>query len=57
MNRDDAFVRQIGVLTLAGKPEKSVEYLQGKKFSYREGTSSSQGGYNRCTIITGSEIL
>jgi tetratricopeptide (TPR) repeat protein len=39
MNRDDAFVRQIGVLTLAGKPDKSVEYLQGKKFSYREGTS------------------
>lgn len=38
-NRDDAFVRQLGVLTLAGKPEKSVEYLQGKRFSYREGNS------------------
>jgi tetratricopeptide (TPR) repeat protein len=38
-NRDDAFVRQIGVLTLAGKPEKSVEYLKGKRFSYREGNS------------------
>ncbi len=37
--RDDAFVRQITVLTLAGEPEKSVEYLQDKKFSYREGNS------------------
>jgi tetratricopeptide (TPR) repeat protein len=37
--RDDAFIRQITVLTLAGKPEKSVRYLDGKSFSYREGTS------------------
>jgi tetratricopeptide (TPR) repeat protein len=37
--RDDAFVRQITVLTLAGKPEKSVEYLSNKTFSYREGNS------------------
>jgi tetratricopeptide (TPR) repeat protein len=37
--RDDAFARQIRVLTLAGKPEKSVEYLAGKNFSYREGSS------------------
>ena len=37
--RDDAFVRQISVLTLAGKPDKSVEYLEGKRFSYREGNS------------------
>jgi len=37
--RDDAFVRQITVLTLAGKPEKSVEYLTGRNFSYREGSS------------------
>ena len=38
-NRDDAFVRQITVLTLAGQPEKSVEYLKDKEFSYREGNS------------------
>lgn len=38
-NRDDAFVRQITLLTLAGQPEKSVEYLQNKNFSYREGNS------------------
>ncbi|WP_167613701.1 DUF5107 domain-containing protein [Maribellus sediminis] len=38
-NRDDAFVRQTKVLTLAGQPEKSLEYMEGKKFSYREGNS------------------
>ncbi len=32
-------MRQITVLTLAGKPEKSVDLLEGKKFSYREGNS------------------
>ena len=37
--RDDAFIRQIGVLTLAGKADKSVEYLKDKVFSYREGSS------------------
>jgi tetratricopeptide (TPR) repeat protein len=37
--RDDSFVRQIIVLTLAGKPEKAVEYLSGRNFSYREGNS------------------
>ena len=37
--RDDAFARQITVLTLAGRPEKAVEYLEGKQFSYREGSS------------------
>jgi tetratricopeptide (TPR) repeat protein len=38
-NRDDAFIRQIEVLTLAGQADKAVEYLDGKVFSYREGTS------------------
>ncbi len=37
--RDDAFIRQIEVLTLAGQPEKAVEYLDGVKFAYREGSS------------------
>lgn len=37
--RDDSFARQITVLTLAGKPEKAVEYLNGRNFSYREGSS------------------
>jgi tetratricopeptide (TPR) repeat protein len=37
--RDDAFVRQITVLTLAGKPDKAVDHLKDKVFSYREGNS------------------
>lgn len=37
--RDDSFVRQIVVLTLAGESDKAVEYLAGRKFSYREGNS------------------
>ncbi len=37
--RDDAFVRQISVLTLAGQPEKALDYLEGKTFSFREGSS------------------
>jgi len=37
--RDDAFVRQITVLTLAGKPERSIDLLKDKVFSYREGNS------------------
>ncbi len=37
--RDDAFARQITVLTLAGKPDNAVEYLTGRKFNYREGSS------------------
>ncbi len=37
--RDDAFISQITVLTLAGKADKSVEYLKDKVFSYREGNS------------------
>lgn len=38
-NREDAFARQIAVLTLAGETEKAVDYLTGKQFSYREGSS------------------
>jgi len=37
--RDDAFARQLTVLTLAGKPDEAVKYLTGRKFSYREGDS------------------
>lgn len=38
-NRDDAFIRQIAVLTLAGQPDKAVEYFDGVEFAYREGSS------------------
>ncbi|MFY0652570.1 MAG: DUF5107 domain-containing protein [Cyclobacteriaceae bacterium] len=37
--RDDAFIHQIIVLTLAGQSDLAVEYLKGKEFSYREGNS------------------
>jgi len=37
--RDDAFVREIMVLNLAGKPEKAVEYLNKSIFHFREGSS------------------
>jgi len=37
--RDDAFIRQIEVLTLVGQPETAVEYLEGVEFAYREGSS------------------
>jgi tetratricopeptide (TPR) repeat protein len=37
--RDDVFIRQISVLTLAGRPDKAVEYLANKNFTYREGNS------------------
>ena len=37
--RDDAFVRQIIVLNLAGNPDKAVEYLSGSNFHFREGSS------------------
>lgn len=36
--RDDAFARQIAVLTLGGQAAEAVEYLSGKEFSYREGS-------------------
>lgn len=39
-NRDDAFIRLIDVLTLAGRSDKAVELLQGAQFAYREGTSN-----------------
>lgn len=37
--RDDAFVRQILVLNLAGESEKAVEYLSTSSFHFREGSS------------------
>jgi tetratricopeptide (TPR) repeat protein len=40
--RDDSFIRQIAVLTLAGDPAKAVEYLAGKNFSYVEGNSKNR---------------
>ena len=38
--RDDAFVRQIKVLTLAGQSDKAVEFLGDRSFNFREGDSA-----------------
>ncbi|WP_111707976.1 DUF5107 domain-containing protein [Lutibacter citreus] len=38
--RDDAFVRQMIVLTLAGEADKAVSYLKEKQFSFKEGNST-----------------
>ena len=37
--RDDATIKHITILTLAGQPEKAVEKLAGIAFSYKEGSS------------------
>lgn len=37
--RDDAFIWQVKILTLAGQPVKAVDYLEGMQFAYREGSS------------------
>jgi tetratricopeptide (TPR) repeat protein len=55
--RDDAFARQITVLTLAGKPEKAVEYLEGRKFSYREGSSRVRDMIIDAHLGTGRKLM
>ena len=44
--RDDSFIRQVIVLTLAGKPEKAVEYLQRQKFQLPGRQLKGQRGFN-----------
>ena len=36
---DDAFIRQIAVLTLAGLPDKACRVFKGYGIAYREGSS------------------
>lgn len=52
-NRDDAFIRLIDVLTLAGKPEQAVKLLDGIQFSYREGTSNVRDLVINAQLMTG----
>jgi tetratricopeptide (TPR) repeat protein len=40
--RDDAFIWQIKILTLAGQPIKVIDYLEGMQFAYREGSSRNR---------------
>ncbi|SFS29691.1 Tetratricopeptide repeat-containing protein [Porphyromonadaceae bacterium NLAE-zl-C104] len=52
-HRDDAFIRLIDVLTLAGKPERAVQLLDGAQFSYREGTSNVRDLIINAQLMTG----
>lgn len=55
--RDDAFVRQIMVLNLSGQAGKSVEYLKGISFHFREGSSRVRDITADAHILYGSEKL
>lgn len=55
--RDDAFDREIAVLILAGKPEKAVEYLTGRKFSFTEGGSSGSSQIIDAYLMLGKKYL
>lgn len=57
MNRDDAFIRQISVLTLAGRAEKAVEYLEGVEFAYREGSSRVRDIVIDAQLMTGKKYF
>jgi tetratricopeptide (TPR) repeat protein len=54
--RDDAFVRQVTVLTLAGKAETAAEYLSGINFSYREGNSRAREVIIDAHLIAGRNL-
>jgi tetratricopeptide (TPR) repeat protein len=55
--RDDAFARQITVLTLGGKPEKAVGYLTGRKFNYREGSSRVRDIIIDAHLMLGKKLM
>lgn len=55
--RDDAFIRQIAVLTLAGLPDKAVEYLKGMVFAYREGSSRVRETTIDAQLMLGKKYL
>jgi tetratricopeptide (TPR) repeat protein len=55
--RDDAFVRQILVLNLAGKPDKSVEYLNDAVFHFREGSSRVRDITVDAHLLLGQKLM
>ncbi|MEX0986619.1 MAG: DUF5107 domain-containing protein [Bacteroidales bacterium] len=55
--RDDAFARQIAVLTLAGKANQAVEYLSDRQFSYREGISRIRDIIIDANLILGLQYI
>lgn len=52
-NRDDAFIRLIDVLTLAGESEKAALLLNDAHFSYREGSSNVRDLIINAQIVSG----
>lgn len=52
-NRDDAFIRLIDVLTLAGESEKASLLLKDAHFSYREGSSNVRELIINAQIVSG----
>ncbi|HCC70481.1 MAG TPA: DUF5107 domain-containing protein [Bacteroidales bacterium] len=55
--REDAFTRQIAVLTLAGEAGKAVEYLKGKEFTFREGNSGIRDIVIDAYLVLGLEYM
>ncbi len=55
--RDDSFVREITVLTLAGKPDEAVDLLAGRKFNYREGNSRVREVIIDAQLMLGKKYL
>ena len=55
--RDDAFVRQIMVLNLAGDSEKAVEYLGKSNFHFREGSSRVRDITVDAHLLLGKKLL
>ncbi|HLP73653.1 MAG TPA: DUF5107 domain-containing protein [Bacteroidales bacterium] len=55
--RDDAFLRQLSVLTLAGYPDRAVEYLKGRSFSYVEGSSNAINIILNARLLLGQKCL
>ena len=55
--RDDAFVREIIVLNLAGQSDKAVDYLSKSNFHFREGSSSVRDITVDAHLLLGKKYL
>lgn len=55
--RDDAFVREILVLNLTGQADKSVQYLEGSNFHFREGSSRISAMTVDARLLYGSKLM
>jgi tetratricopeptide (TPR) repeat protein len=55
--RDDSFLRQISILTLAGYPDRAVDYLTGRTFSYVEGSSNAMNIILNAHLLLGKKYL